>query len=242
MLCLSSSPGARAAASIDIGEMIDFLGKDKATLQKKIYNRDDDTAFVQVEVVEVFIDKGKEFEPPAGDNPELRENTLIASPARLIIPSNSFQMSRIVFSGVRDRERYFRVRYVPVIPNEQNSFGLSPEQIKKNNDDMLSAGMSVSIGYGTLVIVSPASPYYDTRIEEAGSEFRIVNNGNATATLRYTNTCVKKKDDCRGFGEGVNVFPGQTRSFERKQERSYSFMLVEGGPAGEITKKHIRIP
>ncbi|TDN52961.1 MULTISPECIES: hypothetical protein [Buttiauxella] len=222
-----------SAVNINIGQLNDTLESNKNTLQKKIYNAGDSTAFVQIEVVEVNINyKGEESElKPDRDKKNI---SFMASPSRLIIPGDSFQVSRIVFTGTREYERYFRVRYMPVQPNENNNFGLSPDQIKDNDTNTLKAGMGLSIGYGTLVVVRPNTSIYSTRINDGANEFKVVNSGNTVAILRYTNTCSNVTKKCHGFGEDLNVYPGQSRVFLKEKDSTHSFTLVEGGNSRKI--------
>ncbi|MDF7340165.1 hypothetical protein NFG14_18585, partial [Proteus mirabilis] len=48
---------------------------------------------------------------------------------RLIIPPSGFQTVRILWSGARDKERYFRIRLTPVLPEENDGFGMSKDEI-----------------------------------------------------------------------------------------------------------------
>ncbi|MDT9091332.1 hypothetical protein RSW97_25460, partial [Escherichia coli] len=58
------------------------------------------------------------------ESPELSEGSraLVASPSRLIIPANGVQATRLLFMGERDRERYFRIRFIPVLPKAEDGF------------------------------------------------------------------------------------------------------------------------
>ena len=48
----------------------------------------------------------------------------MASPARLIVPAKGMQGTRLLHMGGRDTERYFRVRFVPVVPEKRRVRGL----------------------------------------------------------------------------------------------------------------------
>ena len=49
----------------------------------------------------------------------------MASPARLIVPAKGMQGTRLLHMGERDTERYFRVRFVPVVPEKEDEFAVS---------------------------------------------------------------------------------------------------------------------
>ncbi|MDN7225643.1 hypothetical protein QZL56_21120, partial [Providencia stuartii] len=49
---------------------------------------------------------------------KLEKDRLIVSPLRLIIPPSGFQSVRMIWPGEREKERYFRVRFTPVLPQE----------------------------------------------------------------------------------------------------------------------------
>ena len=64
----------------------------------------------------------------------------MASPARLIVPANGMQGTRLLYMGERDRERYFRVRFVPVVPEKEDEFAVSSEE-REDYKKTLSAGV-----------------------------------------------------------------------------------------------------
>ena len=67
---------------------------------------------------------------------------LMASPARLIVPANGMQGTRLLMMGERDRERYFRVRFIPVVPEKEDEFAVSAEE-REQYKTTLSAGVNV---------------------------------------------------------------------------------------------------
>jgi hypothetical protein len=52
----------------------------------------------------------------------------MASPARLIVPANGMQGTRLLHMGARDTERYFRVRFIPVVPEKEDEFAVSSDE------------------------------------------------------------------------------------------------------------------
>lgn len=81
----------------------------------------------------------------------------MASPARLIVPANGTQGTRLLFMGNRDKERYFRVRFVPVVPQSDDDFAVTDEE-RDEYQQSLAAGVRVLAGYGTVFLYGPRLP------------------------------------------------------------------------------------
>lgn len=148
---------AQAGADISIGTMYDYLDGDKSTLLKRVRNSGDASAFVRVSVAELIYDasgKAREvsIDIPNGSGMETR--VLVASPARLIVPSGGMQALRILYMGERNKERYFRLRFEPVLPQQDDGFGLTQAQSEQYRES-LSAGVNILAGYGSLLFVRP---------------------------------------------------------------------------------------
>ncbi|PRW94045.1 pilus assembly protein, partial [Pseudomonas fragi] len=81
---------------------------------KRIFNGGTSTAFIKVEILEILYDANglpREVPLQTQANATARDG-LMASPARLIVPANGMQGTRLVYLGERATERYFRVRYI----------------------------------------------------------------------------------------------------------------------------------
>ena len=117
---------ALAAPDIHIGAMHDYLASDKTTLVKRVRNNGDSTAFVRVNVIELLRTESGKLQEQAVTSIDptapQQEVTLIASPARLIVAANGMQATRLMHTGPRDIERYYRLRFVPVAPEEKTGF------------------------------------------------------------------------------------------------------------------------
>ncbi|WP_345830788.1 hypothetical protein AAGR22_05430 [Erwinia sp. HDF1-3R] len=196
VITLTSMP-AMAGPAINVGELNEYIQPEKSTLAKRINNTGDATAFVRVSVDEmIFTDRG--YTENRLDTSALIKGTgtgLISSPARLIIPAKGMQTNRLVFTGSRDNERYYRVRYIPVIPQDAQEFGLSKDDAKKYQDE-ISAGVTVLTGFGTIVTVLPSSARFNTRITEDSRTLKISNNGNASIVIQSLKECDKNLKNC----------------------------------------------
>lgn len=226
-----------AAPEIGIGSMYDVLAPDEQSITKRIYNTGTSTAFVRIDLLEMNPDKngnGESTQKEITDNNKLKKNRLIVTPLRMIIPPSGFQSARILWPGDRNKEKYFRVRFTPVMPDANDGFGLDNEAVDKYKKDALHAGVNILAGYGTIVIVQPNTPVFNTIIDDAHSDFtKIKNNGNATILLKNIRHCRAENTDCDTSSREF-IYPGSNTSIPKKSGFITQLTIEEGG----ITKKN----
>ncbi|MEN5203156.1 CS1 fimbrial subunit B flags: Precursor [Stenotrophomonas sp. TWI700] len=221
-----------ASPNINVGAMYEYLEPDRSTLLKRVRNAGDATAFVRTEITEVVYDgPGKPSERAlpsdqsafaAGSAPHL-----IASPSRLIVPAKGQQATRLLFRGDRSKERYYRMRFVPVLPSREE-FALTETESEAYRKQ-LSAGVNVLTGYGIFVIVHPSAPTYRTHHDDGGDSYTLRNGGNSTVVI-------ENFVHCRGSGKAeqcspprkIHLLPGRTEMFEKRAGNVHRFELVEG--------------
>lgn len=235
-LCASA---AHAGPSINIGTIYDYMDGDKSTYLKRIYNGGDVTAFVRVNILEMTFDaNGNATETPLdsqGADASQRKG-LVASPARLIIPGKGMQAIRMLHMGDRERERYYRVRFIPVVPEKADQFKVS-EAEREAYKETMSAGVNIMAGYGAVFFVRPKNTRFDTKIQEGPTEYSVKNAGNSTVVLDEFKDCsAKKTSDCKDTRK-LHVRPGTMFSFVKVPGRSYQFKLVEGSTLKAIQVK-----
>ena len=222
---------ASATPVIGIGSMYDVLVPGTQSITKRIYNTGDSTAFVRVELLQIHPgNKNGAEEAPQKElsGVTLERDRLIVTPQRLIIPPAGFQAVRILWPGERDKERYFRVRFTPVMPETDDSFGLDKTAISEYRKDALHAGLNVLTGYGSIVIVQPANPLFNTQINEATSGgITVRNSGNATVSLDNIRHCKSANTDC-GAVTREFVLPGRTHVVKKMPGYKTHFSLIEG--------------
>lgn len=215
---------------IGIGSMYDIFTPDSKSISKRIYNTGTSTAFVRVDVLEISQgNKGSSIELPQKtiDGNKLEKDRLIVSPLRLIIPPSGFQTVRMIWPGERDKERYFRVRFTPVLPQENDGFEMNKDAIEKYKKEALDVGVNVLTGYGTIVIVQPDNPIFNTVISKKNGHVEVINNGNATIVLEDIRYCNLTSVDC-DISTRQFVLPGKSFNLENKLGSKVSFTLVEG--------------
>ena len=223
------SLGAMAGPSINIGTVFDYMDGDKSTYLKRIYNGGNSTAFVRVSILEIIYkpDGSSEEIPLKTQENFATRDGLIASPARLIVPSKGNQGTRLLYKGARDKERYFRVRFAPVVPEKEDEFAISKEDISEYKKN-LSAGVNVLAGYGSIFIVRPETPRFDTKIEDTTQQYTLRNNGNTVIVVDDLKDCaIKDSQSCTPVSMN-HVLPGRYLQFTKESGRQYNFTLIEG--------------
>ena len=235
LLMAALSGVAQAAPQINVGSLYDYLDDGSSTMLKRIRNLGDTTAFVKVSVVELVYDQNGKVSEVSHEGAAVADRPLIASPARLIVPANGVQAVRLLYRGERDRERYFRLRFVPVLPESGDGFAISEEEARRYETD-LKAGVNILAGYGTLIFIRPQQVRYSTEINEAGNQFSVRNAGTGTVVLDHFNHCDSKGTQC-GVATKHHIRPGLNRAFDREPGRVYRFELIEGAERRRVEIK-----
>lgn len=218
MLLIILSGDALASPDISVGTLYDYMSAEKNTLLKRVRNLGDETAFVKITLAEIAY--GADGVPKERELPEEGIRQLVTSPSRLIIPASGMQATRFIYMGERDRERYFRVRFVPVKPQDD-------EITKLPLKSHISAGVSIMTGFGTILFVAPKETRYDTRIEHDNGVLYVENRGNATVILDYLELCEKKEASC-SQPEQMHLLPGVKKRVSEEATRTVRFELIEG--------------
>ncbi|MGU3522803.1 hypothetical protein ACLBW2_06825 [Enterobacteriaceae bacterium C23F] len=226
VMSLFSSALSSAGPLISIGSMYEVLNSDQRSLSKRIYNSGDTSAFVRVDVMHIS-NNDKEAPVVSLKNDELVKDRLLVTPMRMIIPPNNFHTSRILWSGNRSSEQYYRVRYTPVLPGKNDGFGLNDKEINDYRAKTVQAGVNVLAGYGTVIIVHPDKPTFNTQINERNNNITINNTGNATVVVEDIRICKTKAGQCDSSPRTF-IFPGKTHSINKSEAGKVNFSLQEG--------------
>ncbi|CAH0139733.1 hypothetical protein SRABI112_00415 [Pseudomonas mediterranea] len=230
---------AQAGPQIGVGVVYDYLDSNKTTYMKRVFNGGTSTAFVKVNILEIIYNEdGTYSEVPLQNQASAQaKDGLMASPARLIVPANGVQGTRLLFMGNRDKERYFRVRFVPVVPEAEDEFAVSAEEREAYKKERVAAGVKVLAGYGTVFFVRPKDTRFDTVIDNNASRYVLRNNGNSVVVIDEFKDCeAKKENECRPTTKH-HVMTGRTFSFDKEAGREYRFTLIEGGKTQNVEIK-----
>jgi len=220
---------AQAGPQINVGTVYDYLDSDKSTYLKRVFNSGDSTAFVKINVLEIVYDAdGTPREIPVENAADgASRNGVMASPARLIVPAKGMQGTRLLYMGERDSERYFRVRFVPVVPEKEDDFVVGNEE-REDYKKTLAAGVNVMTGFGTIFFVRPKDARFDTAIDETDTRYELRNNGNTLIVVDEFKSCsLTEETDC-GATTKHHVLAGKTFGFDKEKGRQYRFNLIEG--------------
>lgn len=218
--------GSQAMPRISIGALNDYFDSGKPVEVKRVANVGDATAFVKVRAWELVRDEsGVSREVPL-EGMAIEDRPLVVSPARLIIPAKGMQAVRLVFRGARDRERYFRLRFNPVLPEQGDGFALDAAEAKAY-EQSISGGVQLMAGYGSILYVRPSNPIYDTRIDEQPDRFVVRNQGNTTVVLDRFRDCDPAGREC---AQAVvhHLLPGAELRFQKLPGRIHHFVEHEG--------------
>jgi hypothetical protein len=218
-----------AGPQINVGTVYDYLDGDKSTYLKRVFNSGDSTAFVKINVLEIVYDAdGKPQEIPvesvAGG---ASRDGVMASPARLIVPAEGMQGTRLLYMGDRARERYFRVRFVPVVPEKEDAFVVGEEE-REDYAKSLSAGVNLMTGFGTILFVRPKDTRFQTAVEETDRRYELRNNGNSVVIVDEFKSCSLSNDTDCGAVTKHHVLAGKSFAFDKEKGREYRFFLIEG--------------
>lgn len=231
LLALLASPvhfiaSAQGAVQLNIGGLYDYLPGQRSSLLKRVRNGGDSTAFVRVSLAEIVYNAQGQPEEIALENLPAAERPLVASPARLIVPANGMQAVRLLFRGERDKERYFRLRFIPVVPEVDEGFDVSAEQAQAY-EEQIKAGVSILAGYGSLLFVRPETTNFVTRVDDQPGHFVVPNSGNSTVVLDHFNDCNRDGSEC-STATKHHLLPGSNRRFDKTPGRVHRFELIEG--------------
>jgi hypothetical protein len=221
---------AQAGPQISVGVVYDYLEGDKSTYMKRVFNGGTSTAFVKVNILEIIYNEDGSYRevPLQNQAGPIARDGLMASPARLIVPANAMQGTRLLFMGDRDKERYFRVRFVPVVPEVEDEFAVSAEEREEYKNERLTAGVKVLAGYGTVFFVRPKDTRFETTIDNSTRRYLLRNNGNSVVVIDEFKDCSTQKDnDCKPTTKH-HVMAGRSFSFDKEPGREYRFTLIEG--------------
>lgn len=221
-----------ATPSINVGSLYEYIDSDKSNVLKRVRSTGDATAFVRVNITEIVYDaEGKSTEAPVTTEHLGQQaaagNSLVASPARLIVPANGQHATRLLYQGEREKERYYRVRFLPVVPEKGgDDFALNDAETAEYQSE-LSAGVQVLTGYGIIVIVRPKDARYDTQVKDDAATFTVRNQGNTIVAIDNFVDCSAGEKDCTAPRK-IHVLPGLSQHFEKVAGHRYRFEVIEG--------------
>jgi P pilus assembly chaperone PapD len=186
----------------------------------RIANPDEETLFVEVEVLEVRNPgTAAERRIPVRDPGDV---DFLVSPNRFIVPPGSRKIVRFVNTGGHsESERIFRVNFKPVSP---------PMEATQH-------AVRLVVGYQVLVVIAPEAPRPELKVNRTGGSLRIANVGNSSVLLRNGLQCrteaaldARDEDACQGI-TAHRVYPGGLWEAELPYDTPVEFTLSDGSGA-----------
>lgn len=90
----------------------------------------------------------------------------------------------------------------------------------------MDAGINVLTGYGSIVVMQPKKPLFNTVIDDMKKQISIINKGNATITIDNIRYCENTKSYCENKSREI-ILPGRVFIL-KKQNNKINFTLIEG--------------
>lgn len=228
-LFITASAPVLAGPEINVGTLSEYIYSGRNTLAKRIYNTGDATAFVRVAVSEIiYKEQGPAEEVPLNNEALVngQGTGIISSPPRLIIPAGGMQTNRLVFTGSREKETYYRVRYIPVVPKSSDEFALSKEEAHRYQD-AINASVTVLTGFGAIVTVHPAKVRFETQITGQDGVLRIQNKGNTSIVIGDLKACDAGLKNCTA-PVNIQLRPGRSLARDIVPQKIWHYTLNEG--------------
>lgn len=209
-------------ADIRVGAMHHYIEPGQRTLTKQIRNTGTTTAYVRVDVA--TVDERGQAPGPAPDATVVPG--LLVSPSRLIIPAGGHHTVRILLTGARDEERYYRIRFIPVPPTKTHGFDVSAADSETFRASVGTA-INVMIGYGVFVVGAPTHARFATTVHDADGDAWIRNEGNSSLLVHDHRVCSHADKRCRA-SSFVRIGPGKTWSLPVDGGQYHQLDLQEG--------------
>lgn len=140
----------------------------------------------------------------------------------MIIPTDGKQVIRFIYLGSREKERYYRIRFIPVLPEDVNLASNG-----SNNESQIKTGVNILTGFGTILFIPPEQVEYSTNILKKDGKVYVINNGNATVIIDNLERCDEINKKCTQ-AEKQHVLPGVKREISYDGYPSIDFDLIEG--------------
>jgi P pilus assembly chaperone PapD len=198
--------------------IINFLPGEAPRIDIYVANPDDETLYVEVEVLEVRNPGTEEETRTPVKNPS--QVDFLVTPNKFIVPPGNRKLVRFVnIGGHAEEERIFRINLVPKSP---------PMEATQN-------AIRLVVGYQVLALIAPAEETQDLKVYRDGTSVTVANQGKASVLFRNGVQCETEEDlldrpdeRCSGL-EPRRIYPGNVWEFDLPYDAPFEFMLSESG-------------
>ena len=225
-LALSS----KAAAVVQPVNLVEYITPDQDFIVTELFNSDDTTAFVRVEAEEVidFTDENKDRRKIN----EIEGDNIAIVPSKFITPADSSSSVKVYFTEGRDKDRLYRLQYVPVRGKERAEFA-GADEFKEET----AAAIGIDLVFSQGVLVPKQNATYSYTINNNNGEIVAVNTGDSYFRLRNMNKCTSK-GKCVSLGD-TTIFANSEKEIVELDKNEYLEADIDvGGDVKEINAKY----
>ncbi|TQO88855.1 hypothetical protein [Vibrio cholerae] len=197
---------SEASNTIRLDSLYQRLDNQQNYKDVRVYNDSKNLAFVSVSVVEVMNPGAQEEqvkEPDFGNGP------LISTKA-LMIPAESSRSVRVYYPETisRDADRFFRIRFTPVMPTKEHGF--TDSQLKSAKT--VESNFKLSFAWGVLLSVVKKSPNLDYKVYlDSSKNLVFENTGDSLVTIKSVLLC-SESNECKNItGKPLRVLSKQSK-------------------------------
>ncbi|MBO1386538.1 hypothetical protein BVJ60_17395 [Vibrio cholerae] len=201
-------------SSVRLDSLYQKIDSEKNFADIRVYNDSSELSFVSVSVLEI-LNPGEKVEN--FKNPEFGRGPILSSKA-IVIPSGSSKSIRVYYPEEIERveDRFFRIRFSPVLPSKE--YGFTEDEINSAKEN-LSSKVNVSIGWGHLLVVGKQNPKlaYEAKIIENNTFISLENTGDSLLTFKSILACSKDKE-CSVIAKGTRLIKKHTKKVKLSDE------------------------
>jgi len=210
-----------AAATMQLERnIVHLLPGQPPRVDLRVTNPDEETLYVEVEVLEVENPGTPEETRTPVRDPQAAN--FLVTPNKFIVAPGSRKLVRFVNTGGHgDAERIFRVNLKPVSP---------PMEATEH-------AIRLVVGYQVLVVIAPEKPDPDVAVSRIGNRLTVDNRGNSNVLFRHGLQCAseeylksRNEDGCQGI-KARRVYPGNVWQADLPYDTPVEFTLSDGGVA-----------
>ncbi|MGF1834973.1 hypothetical protein [Photobacterium sanguinicancri] len=220
----------QASATVQPVHLVEYVNPQQDFIVTEVFNGHDKTAFVRVEAEEVIDFTAENIERRKIN--EVEGDSIAIVPSKFITPADSSSSVKVYFTEGREKDRLYRVKYVPVRGKERAEFAGADEH---KEDTAAAIGIDLVFSQGVLVPKKNAS--YSYTINNNNGEIVVSNTGDSYFRLRNMNKCTSK-GKCISLGD-VTVFANSEKEIVELDKNEYLEADIDvGGDVKEINAKY----
>ncbi|MEZ8096361.1 hypothetical protein ACED51_19850 [Photobacterium swingsii] len=220
----------QASATVQPVNLVEYITPQQDFMVTEVFNGDDKTAFVRVEAEEVIDFKNENIDRRKIN--EVEGDNIAIVPSKFITPADSSSSVKVYFTEGREKDRLYRLKYVPVRGKERAEF-VGSEDYKEETTAAIGIDLVISQG----VLVPKKNPTYSYTITNNNGEIVATNTGDSYIRLTNMNKCTSK-GKCVSLGD-TTVFADSAKEIVELDKNEFlEGEIFVGGEVIEINAKY----